>query len=588
MASRFPQLLAMMAQSGIDAAATPNIAGGGMTDIFRGMSNAGKMAQDRDLATFDLSSRKQRQIQDQLDYLRQMKQLEETQRHNLELEQEARTTADRLRAVNETDIKIKNEAEKRASTNDKNKLYTDLANQPDYSSVDPTDHLDFRFGAGMPGQGRLLQIASQPPSGTVDAVQSGMLSPEDEAIRSGQFDLQFPMASPMEAAGKLDTSSPESDPGPQSSMSDLPFASPLSVASNRRVDFKPTLVPRAGHEIVRGAELHGADGGVIAGMQKRTDEQKVADTLAGKVTPTQIVKVSKPDGPHSVLIDRNTGDEIADLGAAQGNESSTQTERFVDEWLSGNGLERNPANILKAIKARAVASNVGGVYPIIKGNDVVYADRAGAIGQSAPRTLYDAAGNPSVAGQEGRSTSAPPMPSGTAQQRLSGFKIALDQAKDISALLDPKNNPNALFGPLAGRVTLAEVSKLGGMGASPQQVELATRLQRFLSSQAFADGGKQLTPTELEQFRAVSPALTDTIEQAVLKTRLALEFIQKRGQADIDVMPPRERAQFSPEIVSAFGRDTTPATAPTGGATNPKDMSDEQLRLMIQQLKGGK
>ncbi len=198
----------------------------------------------------------------------------------------------------------------------------------------------------------------------------------------------------------------------------------------------------------------------------------------------------------------------------------------------------------------AQADNGEPLYPVVQGNQIVYRPRSQAAGQAAPRTLYDPQGMPSVGGNQGMSTTPPPTIPATQQNRISGFTVALKQAGDIQDILN--QNPEQAFGPVAGRVTLAEIGKLGGMGASQKEIEIATRLQRFLSSQAFADGGKQLTPTELEQFALVSPALTDTLPTALTKTRLSIQFLKDRGKADFDVMPPRQKQQLSKDVQDLF------------------------------------
>lgn len=210
------------------------------------------------------------------------------------------------------------------------------------------------------------------------------------------------------------------------------------------------------------------------------------------------------------------------------------------------------------------------LYPVPDPADpkrIIYLPRSEASHRPAARTVFDMQGNPIMGGNFGFSTTPPPTVPSTEQNRIGGFNFALQQANDINDLLnDPAyKDPIRAFGPAAGRIKLAEISKLGGMGASQKQIELANKLQRFLSSQAFADGGKQLTPTELEQFKVVSPAMSDTLATALQKTRDSIKFFQDRLKNDLDVMPVRQRSQIpgvGTPAPSGNGAPSNPASAP--------------------------
>lgn len=181
---------------------------------------------------------------------------------------------------------------------------------------------------------------------------------------------------------------------------------------------------------------------------------------------------------------------------------------------------------------------------------VVYTARNQARGKQAPRTLYDSAGNPSTGGQQGISTTTPPAVPDSAQQQIAGIEGSLQLAGDVEKMLsDPES---AALGPLMGRIKLFEVNKLGGLGATPKQIALATALQRLVASQAFAEGGKTLTPTELAVFTSTNPKLEDTVEAAIQKTKDSIAFLKKKQGIRLGTMPARQRNQI-PTLPSGVG-----------------------------------
>ncbi len=183
------------------------------------------------------------------------------------------------------------------------------------------------------------------------------------------------------------------------------------------------------------------------------------------------------------------------------------------------------------------------LYPVIgAGGTTPYLPRSQAQGKSAPRTLYDAAGNPTTGGVRGQSLTPPaPVPEG-AQESIAGMRNALAQFKDVESML--RNPKFTTLGPAMGRIKLAEINKLGGLGATPQQIQMATALQRLLSQQAFAQGGKQLTPTELEQFSLVSPNMNDTLAQAIVKAREGIKYLRRAHDIRVSVLSPRQQGQL--------------------------------------------
>lgn len=193
----------------------------------------------------------------------------------------------------------------------------------------------------------------------------------------------------------------------------------------------------------------------------------------------------------------------------------------------------------------------------------VWTPRSRAIGMPAPRTVYGPDGTPNTGGIPGLALTPPPGISDTTQQQLTGLKNSIGQFQNVEAMLQqPKF---ATLGPLLGRVKLAEIEKLGGLGATPDEIQLAITLQRLLSSQAFAEGGKQLTETELQQFKLMTPSFQDTVAAALVKTKEATKFLNAAYQNRLSVMPSRQRGQLPDTPVNAPGTGKPPGS----GAPNP-------------------
>jgi hypothetical protein len=140
------------------------------------------------------------------------------------------------------------------------------------------------------------------------------------------------------------------------------------------------------------------------------------------------------------------------------------------------------------------------------------------------------------------------MPQSAAEQ-ISGTKTALDQYRELMPNLERYKG----FGPVGGRITLAEIGKIGGAGASKEEIQLATELYNLTTSQAFANGGKQLTVTELERFQKQVPQLTDTLEQALIKTHEARKILRNSMANKIKSLPPRQRQLLDKSFLDEAG-----------------------------------
>lgn len=225
-------------------------------------------------------------------------------------------------------------------------------------------------------------------------------------------------------------------------------------------------------------------------------------------------------------------------GYSRGSTSTIPVEQQeMSDWLSKNP-GKGPSDWY------AFKQSQGGepLYPVMINGVPTLQPRSQASGKPTPTTIYQPSGLPTVAGIPGLSTQAPPPVPDITQANLAGWKQSISQIDRIVPQLEAQKNT---LGPLAGRVKLAEIGRLGGMGATPQQISLAVQLRRLLMSQAFAEGGKQLTPTEKEEFVFINPTLSDTFEQAIEKAKLSREYLQQRYDERISAMPVRERMQMT-------------------------------------------
>lgn len=247
---------------------------------------------------------------------------------------------------------------------------------------------------------------------------------------------------------------------------------------------------------------------------------------------------------------------------------TAQKEKGLSETKDEDILAAGAARIGKPVEALTPAERA----EIRKQHDI---EIAGAKAQSYPGNempTYDASGK--LTGLLNRQTMVwrpmsgqmPPVYSGgspslpgTTMERIEGMKTALDLARPVAAKLTSKRS----FGPVAGRMTLAEINKLGGAGASKEDIALATELHRLVTTQAFANGGKQLTPTELEQFERLNPALSDTLDQAIIKTQQSIQFLQMRLKNTVDTLTPRQRELVNPNLVNT-GPDQQPGQPKVG------------------------
>lgn len=238
---------------------------------------------------------------------------------------------------------------------------------------------------------------------------------------------------------------------------------------------------------------------------------------------------------------------IAEGGQKLEPPPNTPFESMLADFRAKNGREPNQAEVLEMQKNLQTVQGEP-LYPVMVNGQPTLMPRSKATGMPAPRTVYDMSGTPTTGGVVGTSLTPPPVVSDTAQQQLAGLKNSIGQFNDVDQLF--KDPAYQTLGPVLGRIKVTEVQKLGGLGATPQEITMAIRLQRLLSSQAFAEAGKTLTIHELQQFKLMTPGMEDTVASAVIKTREALRFLNNVYQNRLSVMPARQRGQIDPNMNS--------------------------------------
>jgi len=144
----------------------------------------------------------------------------------------------------------------------------------------------------------------------------------------------------------------------------------------------------------------------------------------------------------------------------------------------------------------------------------------------------------------------PTTVSAEAQAQLAGITNAYTQFKNV------ENKLHLVQGPLFGQVTMAEVERLGGLGADPAAIQMAVELRTLMANQAFANGGKQLTGTEKVEFEFQTPSMTDTIQQAAIKTAAALKILRNNYATKMAVMPVTQSRQLPGSVDGAAEKAT--------------------------------
>ena len=279
------------------------------------------------------------------------------------------------------------------------------------------------------------------------------------------------------------------------------------------------------------------------GKTQRPREEAARDAMTAERlrVPERNIDPNSPEGIAAALAKQQPN---------QPNLAEQQDADILAAYAAENKIPVGQLTPEQKVKARANAKKMMDIngeplYPVVVGDNVVYMKRSEAAGQAAPRTIFNEQGLPSVAGKPGVSTVPPPLIAASTSEQLGNLATVREMFSDVEPLL------TGVLGPATGRVKLAEVNKLGGLGASPAEIDLANKLQRLVTTQAFQNGGKQLTETEYAQFKKLSPGLDDTIAQAAIKTKNAIAFLDLTLRNRIKYMSPRQRAQLPDETEKA-------------------------------------
>lgn len=156
-------------------------------------------------------------------------------------------------------------------------------------------------------------------------------------------------------------------------------------------------------------------------------------------------------------------------------------------------------------------------------------------------------------GPEGATRAGLVLPD-TTQKDLTFRKTSLQSLEKVTAQIKALQS-DTTFGPIYGRVKNVAIEKLGGAGASPEEQELAIRMRALVRDQAFAEGGKQLTPTEKEEFTATLPRLTDTVQLALIKAEAAREILARAARNRVLALSGQQRTLVDPELKAMLGVD---------------------------------
>lgn len=196
---------------------------------------------------------------------------------------------------------------------------------------------------------------------------------------------------------------------------------------------------------------------------------------------------------------------------------------------------------------------------------VTWVPRSQAIGRPAPRTTFDETGAPHTGGTAASLNAPPTVPTET-QEKLRAYDLIDAQVTPIAQQIERiKSN----LGPIWGRISKFEVAKLGGWGVDAKTQEAITRMRRLMSTQAFAEGGKQLTGIEKAEFEAILARPEDTPELIMQKLKLLTEFTGQKRDAIYRYLPPRVRAQVPPQRSSSGPTRPSPAAAAAPSVSTP-------------------
>ena len=245
--------------------------------------------------------------------------------------------------------------------------------------------------------------------------------------------------------------------------------------------------------------------------------------------------------------------------APKPNYEQAQAIAALEEKL---GRKPTASEINQDMRAQAKNPNIYSAYQYIDGYNpdgspiVKYGGPEDVRGKEAPKTFYGPDNMPTTGSARGYATSpSPALPEGT-QVDLSGLSTSIEM---IDTVLPQIQNSFSAFGPASGRIKNIQMNNIGGAGLSPEEVKLATNLRRLLTVEAFSNGGKQLTGTELEQYKKLLPDLNDEFGTAIIKAQQAREYLVKRMTQRLRFVPPRQQGQLPDTPIPGSQGGSAPA-----------------------------
>lgn len=271
-------------------------------------------------------------------------------------------------------------------------------------------------------------------------------------------------------------------------------------------------------------------------------------------------------------------DVISRLAMGEKPEDKTFEEQTYEDFAKGKPEGYAPWDRTAFLRWKGKEGGGGSDFqpygqPYIAGTNpdgspiILYGKPGDVYGKPVPKTIFDPTGQSSLGGQSGYSTISPPTVPADVQNAFAGMDQEIGKLDEVIKAI-PKLK--SVLGPFSGRVKLFEIEKLGGMGATPEQIRAAMALRRILTSEAFSNGGKQLTITELGQFTYLNPALTDTFEQALGKAEESKKFLEDKYTLRRRYLSPRQQGQIpekpssaSPPPDPGMGASSIPAVGDT-------------------------
>lgn len=125
--------------------------------------------------------------------------------------------------------------------------------------------------------------------------------------------------------------------------------------------------------------------------------------------------------------------------------------------------------------------------------------------------------------------------------RLAGFRTISGGLDKIAS--DLKARGGAL-GPITGRIADLSETQLGGLGLSPETTRLLIDIKTGRKGASFAEGGKQLTGTEYNQFLEILPNEKDNLQQALIKIEEARRWLAINQNAYESMLDPSIRSRL--------------------------------------------